>query len=65
MIFELTIGPNSFALANLQANRTGIYVQAVVPSEARSRISIYLNKKVAPATKVGWIALERRWAPPR
>mgnify|MGYP001045092695 CR=1 FL=1 len=35
-----------------------LYVQAVVPSEARSRISIYLNKKVATATKVAWIVFD-------
>jgi hypothetical protein len=57
-ITGLTIGPNSFALANLQANRTGVYVQAVVPSEARSRITIYLNKKVPSATKVAWIVFD-------
>jgi hypothetical protein len=57
-ITGLTIGPNSFALATLQANRAGFYVQAVVPSEARSRITIYLNKKVPAPTKVAWIVFD-------
>ena len=58
IIGGLTIGPNSFALATLQTNRAGYYVQAVVPSEARSRITIYLNKKVPGPTKVAWIVFD-------
>ena len=57
-ITGLTIGPNSFALATLQTNRPGIYVQAVVPSEAHSRITIYLNKKVPGPTKIAWIVFD-------
>ncbi len=33
-------------------------VHTVVPSEARSRITIHLNKKVPASTKVAWIVFD-------
>ena len=46
----------AFAFANLQTNRTGVYVQAVVPSTAGS-ITIYLNKAVTASTACGWMVV--------
>jgi hypothetical protein len=54
----LTIGPDTFALATLQTNRPGYWVQAAVPSVSRGRLTIYLSKKLASATKVAWILFD-------
>jgi hypothetical protein len=48
----------SMVLANLQANRAGVYVQAAVASAASKKITIYLNKKVTAATKVAYFILD-------
>jgi hypothetical protein len=46
----------AFGIANLQTNRAGYYVQAVVPNTANSTITVYLNKAVTTtAVSVGWI----------
>ncbi len=50
---------DSFAVATLLQYRSGIWVAAAVPSVAGRAITIYLNKKVTSAIKVGWIVLER------
>lgn len=48
----------SFAVASLQTNRAGFYVQAVVPSTATGKITIYLNKAVTTSAIVcGWIVV--------
>jgi len=45
--------------ATLQTNRAGLYVQATVPNVSKGMVTIYLNKKVAAATKVAWFLIER------
>jgi hypothetical protein len=44
----------SLVLAVLQQNRTGIYVQAAVPSVSASLFGVHLNKAVSSSTKVAW-----------
>jgi hypothetical protein len=51
------ITSTAFGLANLQANRTGVYVQAVVPTPSTSTITIYLNKAVTSRTIVAWFVV--------
>lgn len=53
------ISTNSFGFATLQTNRTGVYVQAVVPRTTDSTITIYLNKVASTTTNtvVGWLVL--------
>lgn len=45
----------SYVIATLQANRSGVYVRAVVP--ASGQFTIYLNKAVANATDVGFLVI--------
>ncbi len=51
--------PATAVHATLQTNRAGVYVQAAVPNESKGTVTIYLNKKVAAATKVAWFIIER------
>jgi len=51
--------PMSAVHATLQTNRAGLFVQAAVPNQANGTVTIYLNKKVAAATKVAWFVVER------
>jgi hypothetical protein len=51
--------PATAVHATLQTNRAGLYVQAAVPNESKGTVTVYLNKKVAAATKVAWFILER------
>ena len=46
---------SSLVFANLQTNRTGYYVQAVVPTTGS--FTIYLNKAVASATYVAYFVV--------
>ena len=46
---------SSLVFANLQTNRTGYYVQAVVP--ATGSFTIYLNKALTSATFVAYFVL--------
>jgi hypothetical protein len=48
----------SFAVATLQQNRTGVFVQAVTHQVPASTIKIILNKTVSADTKVGWLVME-------
>jgi hypothetical protein len=52
-------GMTSAALgfANLQTNRAGYYVQAVVVGTADSSLTIYLNKALVTATYVCWMVI--------
>ena len=47
----------AFGFANLQANRSGTYVQAVVPSTVSGTITIYLNKAVTSSTACAWLVV--------
>ena len=51
------ITASAFAVATMQANRSGVWVRAVVPATADSSITIYLNTTVSSATNVGWLVL--------
>ncbi len=53
----LTAG--TFVIATLLQYRSGVWVAAAVPNAGADSITIYLNKKVTSAVKVGWIALEK------
>jgi hypothetical protein len=46
----------SYALATLQSNRSGVYVQSVVPTTGKIRI--YLNKKVTAKTYVAYFVID-------
>jgi len=48
----------SKVVATLQANRTGVYIQAAVPYPGAGKITVYLNKKVSSATKVAYFILD-------
>jgi hypothetical protein len=46
---------SSWVVATPQTNRSGVFVQAVVPST--NKITIYLNKTVTGTTYVGWLVV--------
>jgi len=46
---------SSYVVATLQTNRAGVYVQAAVPTTGS--FTIYLNKAVTSATKVGYFVI--------
>ena len=46
---------SNYAFAVLNANRSGVYVRAVVP--ASGKITIYLNKAPGSSTSVAWFLL--------
>ena len=46
---------SNYAFAVLNANRSGVYVRAVVP--ASGKITIYLNKAPSSSTSVAWFVL--------
>jgi len=48
----------TFAVATLQQYRAGVYVASAELSTAAKTLTIRLNKNVASATKVGWLAFE-------
>jgi hypothetical protein len=47
----------SFAVGNLQSNKSGFYVRAIVPSATDSSITIYLNKAATSSMTVGWLVI--------
>ena len=49
---------DSFALATLQQQRSGVYLKAVTKELAASTITIRLNKAPTSSTKVAWLVLE-------
>jgi hypothetical protein len=49
---------DSFALATLQQQRSGIHVTAVTQQLAASTITIRLSKALASSAKVGWMVLD-------
>ena len=51
------ITAGSFAFADLQQDRPGVLVRAVVPNTADSSITIVLNATVASTTAVGWMVV--------
>lgn len=51
------IGPDTIVLAVLHTNRGGIWVRAVVPSEANQNFVVYLNTNVPGATAVAWFVI--------
>lgn len=52
------LGNSSFILATLQQLRAGVSVSAVVPDVAGHSFTIYLNKGVSQATKIGWFIID-------
>lgn len=51
------ITAGSFAFADLQQDRPGVLVRAVVPNTADSSITIILNATVSSTTAVGWMVV--------
>lgn len=51
------IGAQSLALATLQRRVRGLHVEAAVPSAAKDRVVISLNRKAPRAVKVAWLVL--------
>ena len=47
----------SIVLAQLQTNRSGVWVRAVVTNPGASSFTIYLNTSVAASTKLAWMAI--------
>ena len=58
-VSSIALTADTFVIATLLAYRSGVWVAAAVPNVGADSITIYLNKKVASAIKVGWIALEK------
>ena len=50
--------PDTVVLATLQANRSGVYIQAAMVNRRVGKIVIYLNKPVPTPTKVAYFVLD-------
>jgi hypothetical protein len=48
---------NSLVLANLQEDRPGVAVRAVVPNPATSSFTVFLTQAVTAASIVGWFVV--------
>jgi hypothetical protein len=53
----INIDSSSVVLATLQQNRSGLWVQAAVPSASGSSFTIYLNHATNSNTAVGWFVV--------
>lgn len=58
VVSGVSLSAASFAIATLQQNRAGIWVQSAVPSAAGDTLTIYLNKAVTSNTRVAWFILD-------
>ena len=53
----INIDSSSVVLATLQQNRSGLWVQAAVPSVSGSSFTIYLNHATNSNAAVGWFVV--------
>jgi hypothetical protein len=56
-ITGVALTASSIVLAQLQTNRSGVWVRAVVTNPGASSFTIYLNTSVAASTKLAWMAI--------
>jgi hypothetical protein len=53
----VALAASTLVFAQLQTNRSGVWVRGVVTNPGASSFTIYLNTSVSASTKLAWFAI--------